>query len=110
MAKLYRPQWKHFWITVSPILIALCVLIGMARAAEDPKPPTIPAELQTEIALTQLDATLAQEDSDKAQALAKAALAKGQAACGDKYTLTRAGTKLECVAKPVAPQAEPPVK
>ena len=109
MAKLYCPQWKHFWITVSPILIALCVLIGMARAADEPKPPTIPAELQTEIALTQLDAAVAREANDKAQALAQSAIAKGQAACGDKYVLTRAGTKLECVAKPVVPQAEAPL-
>ena len=54
-------------------------------------------------------ATIAQEANDKAQALAQSALAKGQAACGDKYVLTRAGTKLECVAKPVVPQAEAPL-
>ena len=73
-------------------------------AADAPKPtvPTIPAEIQTEIFATQLDAQLAREANDKAQAMAQSALAKGQAACGDKYTLTRTGTKLECAAKPEA--------
>jgi len=87
-------------------ILLICSVASYAADPPKPEPPTIPAEIQTEIALTQLDAQLAREANDKAQALAQAAIAKGQASCGDTYTLNRAGTKLECVAKPVAPQAE----
>ena len=89
-------------------ILILLICSAASYAADAPKPtvPTIPAEIQSEIFATQLDAQLAREANDKAQAMAQSAIAKGQVACGDKYTLNRAGTKLECVAKPVAPQAE----
>ena len=87
------------------VLSLLMVATGLGMyAADAPKPtvPTIPAEIQAEVFATQLDAQLAREANDKAQALAQAAIAKGQASCGDTYTLLRLGTKLECVAKPEA--------
>jgi len=86
------------------IIVAILIVASLGFAADPPKLPTIPAEIQTEIALTQLDAQLAHEANDKAQATAQAALAKGQAACGDKFNLQRTGTALSCVAKPEAPK------
>ena len=85
--------------------IAILLICSVASYAADllkPEPPTIPAEIQSEIFATQLDAKMVSEANDKAQAAAQSAIAKGQAACGDKYTLNRVGMKLECVAKPEA--------
>jgi hypothetical protein len=95
--------------TILAVLIAASIGCHANLAfAADPKaePPTIPTDVQAEIAWTQLDAQLAREASDKAQAAAQAALAKATAACGEKYTVNRVGGKLLCVAKPEAPKPE----
>lgn len=84
---------------------------GSLLAADVPKPPTIPAELQAEIAFLTLDAQQAQTFADKQTAISNASAAKATAICGEKYNLQRVGTKLECVVKPEpAKPAEAPAK
>lgn len=84
-------------------------LFGAALLAQT-APPTIPPEVQTEIALKELSAHLAEDAAQKAvdaaktaRAAAQASAAKGSTACGDKYQIAATDSKVVCVAKPEAP-------
>ena len=63
-----------------------------------------PVSTQAEIAFTQLDALQAAQTSEKARQVAQDALQKGISICGEKFTINRNGSKIECVAKPEPPK------
>lgn len=77
------------------------IFIAGVLWAED-KPPVIPADLQTEVALTQLDLAEANAQAAKMLAVAQQSMAKAQAACGEKYIVQRQGNALVCATKPEA--------
>ena len=94
------------WWIVLAILGAVTLLFGSQLRAED-KPPQIPQELQTKVALLALDARTKGAEADKAVESAKAAskasqdvIAELAKACGDGYEWRNDLTHFWCEAKP----------
>lgn len=73
-------------------------LVATGLYAQD-VPPTIPLDVQRDVAVTALDAVVAQQAAQQAQD-------KASKSCGANYQPQRRGTEFVCVAKP-EPNKEP---